>query len=73
MPNRKQKGFRRQKYNSGGNSYSNTFNRPSKRKQWTEEQMSGAFNAVTRGELKPSEAVVKFGVARQKLRDRLTG
>jgi len=35
--------------------------------------MSGAFNAVTCGELKSSEAVVKFGVPRQTLRDRLTG
>jgi len=31
--------------------------------------MSDALNAVTRGELKPSEAVVKLGVSRQTLRD----
>ena len=35
--------------------------------------MSGALDAVTNGELKVSEAVVKYGVPRQTLRDRLTG
>ena len=35
--------------------------------------MSGALNAVTSGELKPSEAIVKYGVPRQTLRDRLSG
>jgi len=34
--------------------------------------MSGTVNAVTCGELKPSEAVIKFGVPHQTLRDRLT-
>jgi len=35
--------------------------------------MSGAVNAVTCGELKPSEAVINFVVPHQTLRDRLTG
>ena len=35
--------------------------------------MSGALNAVTSGELKPSEAIVNYGVSRQTLRDRLSG
>ena len=30
--------------------------------------MSGALNAVKSGELKPSEAIVKYGVPRQTLR-----
>jgi len=35
--------------------------------------MSGALNAVTSGELKVSEAVVKYRVPHQTLRDRLSG
>ena len=73
MPNRKQKGFRRRKRYSEANISPIHSNRQSKRKKWSDEQMSGALNVVTRGELKPSEAVNKFGVPRQTLRDRLTG
>ena len=35
--------------------------------------MSGALNTMTSGELKVSEAVVKYGIPRQTLRDRLSG
>ena len=73
MLNRKQKVFRKQKRNSGGNINLNQSNGQSKRKLWSDEQMSGAVDPVTRGELKPSEAVIKFGVLRQILRDRFTG
>ena len=45
----------------------------SKRKLWSEEQMSSALNAVTSGELKASEAVVKHRVLHQTLTDRLNG
>ena len=45
----------------------------SPKKQLLDEQMSGARNAVTHGKLKPSEAIIKFGVPCQTLRDRHTG
>jgi len=35
--------------------------------------MAGALIAVTSGELKHSEAIAKYGVPRQMLRDRLSG
>ncbi|XP_065904027.1 uncharacterized protein [Dysidea avara] len=73
MPNKKKKGFKRRQPNSRDGSGPNKYRIQSKRKLWSEEQMSGALNAVTSGELKPSEAIVKYGVPRQTLRDRLSG
>ena len=73
MPNKKKKGFRRHLRDSQSIVRQTYTCRQSKRKLWSEAQMSGALDAVTNGELKVSEAVVKYGVPRQTLRDRLTG
>jgi len=46
---------------------------PKKRKQWRDEDMCAALHAVQHGQLKISEAVKKFNVPRQTLRDRISG
>ena len=48
-------------------------NRPSKRKQWTDEQMQGAMDDVTTGRCSANGAAKKHGVPPSTLKDRLSG
>ena len=65
MPNKKKKGFRRTVRQV-------TPERPTKRKQWTEDQMLAALDAVIKDGLSGNQAVTLHGVPPLTLKDRLS-
>ena len=48
-------------------------NCPSKRKQWSDQQMRDAMKAVSSGTLSTNQAADTYGVPRSTLKDRLSG
>ena len=73
MPNKKWKGFRRQTQCKENHQKRHQSNRSSKRKQWSEEQMAAALNAVLKDGLSGNRAADAHGVPRTTLKDRLSG
>ena len=51
----------------------NKANRPSKRKQWTEQQMLAAITMAKNGKLSANQAADEHSVPRSTLKDRLKG
>ena len=48
-------------------------NQPKKLRQWDDESMDSAMNAVANGELGVNRAALEFGVLKTTLKDRLSG
>ena len=65
MPNKKRKGFRRVRQR--------TRERPSKRKQWSENQMLAALDAVIKDGLSGNKAALLHGIPPSTLKDQLSG
>ena len=51
----------------------NKANRPSKHKEWTEQQMLAAITMAKNGEVSATQAADEHGVPRSTLKDRLKG
>ena len=71
MPNKKKKGFRRCCPCSDQNKRQP--NRSSKRKLWSEDQMTAALNAVLKDGISGNNAADSHGIPRSTLKDRLSG
>lgn len=70
MPNKKYKGFRRRPQTQARQKKPN---RGSKRKQWSEEQMTAAMDAATQHGISANQAADRHGIPRSTLKDRLSG
>ena len=68
MPKKK---FRRSRANSAPPTV--VLNHPSKRMQWTEEQMLLAMESVRKGMASANKAAIMYSVPRSTLKDRLSG
>ena len=72
MPNKKTKGFRRCRLSENEDRHRQP-NRSNKRKEWSEQQMTAALDAVLKQGLSGNQAADVHGVPRSTLKDRLSG
>ena len=74
MPNKKKKGFRRcESCNCENKAGQKQPNRSSRRKQWSEQQMAAALDAVLKQGLSGNRAADFYGIPQSTLKDRLSG
>ena len=73
MPNKRNKGFRRQRKSGTKDQGKKIPNRPSTRKQWSNEQMLAAIDSAVQDGLSANRAADLHRVPRSTLKDRLSG